>query len=323
MGKPVFYTILFFTLFAFQFSFAQTNLVYNGGFEEYYSCPTGNDLNNNELERCKGWWKPTYGTSDYFNRCHTFNIVDIPSNFWGYQESYEGDGYVGISAITWDINTGNYLGNEYVQGQLIHPLTPCVEYHFEMHISFANYSRYAFSRLGALFTQQSIHTNNLYPIISQPQVVNSQGILSDTVNWITISGNFVATGNEQFITIGYFFDNVQNDTLNFQEPVGFDQEGYGYYYIDKVSLVEVGSVEDCSYIPPNVFTPNGDGNNDTWDFGSSNDGELTIINRWGNVVFESNGYAFSWDGNNCHDGVYYFTFFSDNFTKTGFIQLIR
>ena len=301
---------------------AQQNLVYNGGFEEYYSCPVANDLGTNQLELAKGWWKPTLGTSDYFNRCNN-TIVSVPTNFWGYQEAYQGDGYVGLVPAEWQISNGVYIGFEYIQTQLLRSLAPCVEYHFEMKVNFSNYSLYAHSRIGALFTKNRINEPTWNAITLSPQVINTQGFLTDTVNWITIGGNFTATGNEQYLCIGYFFDNVQNDTIKFQDPdVPIDTRA-GYYYIDNVSLIELGAVEDCDYSLPNIVTPNNDGANDTWDFSSTTEGHLTIINRWGNTVYEKTGYSFQWDGENCTDGVYYFSYTSDKFSKTGFIQLIR
>ncbi|MDR0802919.1 gliding motility-associated C-terminal domain-containing protein [Fluviicola sp.] len=310
-------------LFVFPHGFAQQNLVYNGSFEEYYSCPVSNDLGNGQLELCKGWWKPTLGTSDYFNRCNTNNGVGIPVNFWGYQEAYGGDGYVGLYPIDWYIISGEYFGFEYIQTQLIRPLVSCVEYHFEMQVNFANYSRYGISRLGALFTKNPIHTSTENAITFTPQVLNNQGFLTDTAHWVTVSGNFIATGNEQYLCIGYFFDNVQNDTLNFQPPVGFLNEGGGYYYIDNVSLVEVGAVENCDYELPNIVTPNNDGVNDVWEYSSSFEGRLTIMNRWGNIIYEATGTSFHWNGADCTDGVYYYIYYSEGFSKTGFIQLIR
>ena len=51
---------------------------------------------------------------------------------------------------------------------------------------------------------------------------------------------------------------------------------------------------------PNVFTPNDDGEGDTWQIDGLevyNISSLKIYNRWGNLVFESiGGYQFPWDG---------------------------
>ena len=50
---------------------------------------------------------------------------------------------------------------------------------------------------------------------------------------------------------------------------------------------------------PSAFSPNGDGKNDTWSIPAVNGNAaalVTIFNRWGQVVFESHGYAKPWDG---------------------------
>lgn len=51
---------------------------------------------------------------------------------------------------------------------------------------------------------------------------------------------------------------------------------------------------------PNVFTPNGDGNNDYFEFFGSKKAvnflEVKIFDRWGDKVFESNDLDFKWDG---------------------------
>lgn len=50
---------------------------------------------------------------------------------------------------------------------------------------------------------------------------------------------------------------------------------------------------------PDVFSPNGDGVNDSWELKGIErfpESELIIYNRWGNVVFYSKGYANAWDG---------------------------
>ncbi len=58
---------------------------------------------------------------------------------------------------------------------------------------------------------------------------------------------------------------------------------------------------------PNVFTPNGDGQNDFFELSGSNDPcfdemDITIYNRWGKIVFESTASDFQWNGKNKNDG---------------------
>src|SRR5690606_12895014 len=52
---------------------------------------------------------------------------------------------------------------------------------------------------------------------------------------------------------------------------------------------------------PNVFTPNGDGVNDSWTIAgleSYPDVDVKVFNRWGNIVFQSTGYmeVNEWNG---------------------------
>ena len=50
---------------------------------------------------------------------------------------------------------------------------------------------------------------------------------------------------------------------------------------------------------PNVFTPNGDGINDTWNLENTflfEDSEVLIYGRFGKHLFESIGYPKDWDG---------------------------
>jgi gliding motility-associated-like protein len=55
---------------------------------------------------------------------------------------------------------------------------------------------------------------------------------------------------------------------------------------------------------PNMITPNGDGQNDVWVLNNIGaiypDVVVRIFNRWGNQVFESEGYTENWDGT--HNG---------------------
>ncbi|WP_300665899.1 gliding motility-associated C-terminal domain-containing protein [Fluviicola sp.] len=71
-------------------------------------------------------------------------------------------------------------------------------------------------------------------------------------------------------------------------------------------------------VMPNIFTPNGDGNNDVFFIRLENaiSVEVTIVNRWGNKMATITGLDGFWDGryngNLVDDGVYFY-----NFTATG------
>ena len=51
---------------------------------------------------------------------------------------------------------------------------------------------------------------------------------------------------------------------------------------------------------PNAFSPNGDGNDDTWqiDFIEQYENTVTVFNRWGNQIFSTSNYSRSneWRG---------------------------
>lgn len=85
---------------------------------------------------------------------------------------------------------------------------------------------------------------------------------------------------------------------------------------------------------PNIFTPNGDGNNDRFFIRLENavSLEVTIVNRWGNQMATYSGINGYWDGkvngNLADEGVYFFKYTAtglDGTTQTGQgdIQLIK
>jgi len=60
---------------------------------------------------------------------------------------------------------------------------------------------------------------------------------------------------------------------------------------------------------PNVFTPNGDGFNDTFtieDLPKYPENNIVIFNRWGNSVFQEKNYHNEWTGNGLSEGTYFY-----------------
>lgn len=57
--------------------------------------------------------------------------------------------------------------------------------------------------------------------------------------------------------------------------------------------------DQCDISPVDVFTPNNDGINDYFEIGGIEaypDNKLQIFNRWGNLIYEEDGYMNTWDG---------------------------
>lgn len=115
-----------------------------------------------------------------------------------------------------------------------------------------------------------------------------------------------------------------------------DGSGWGWTGVDDFCI---GVDKYCIDLPeiemPNVFTPNNDGVNDLFKpvvFKGMESGNMVILNRWGNVVYESNDLSTGWDGTfqnkPVSDGVYFYkihykTIFEDEEVKYGSFHLFR
>ncbi len=329
-------TFYFFILFLTSIlALGQENLIVNGSFEEYTSCPTGNDLGDGQFQKCVGWWysNPSgIGSPDYFNRCNN-GMVSVPNNFWGYQEPYDGNGYVGILPLSWMISEGLDFSREMIQTKLKKTLKPCSRYRLSFAVNRSNLSNYQLSALHVSLSVDSLYHNNL----DEMTVYNNLLIFNmvdavDTMNWTVLSVDFFAKYNDSYLTLGFLTDFHENDTIVIQSSTLSNTEAAPYYYIDRIQLIELPTSNMCSVDLPNTFTPNNDGVNDLYNLENySGIFDIYILNRWGNIVFELTEDNASWDGNAkngepCSDGVYFYQV-KDKETqeniKSGFIHLFR
>jgi gliding motility-associated-like protein len=80
---------------------------------------------------------------------------------------------------------------------------------------------------------------------------------------------------------------------------------------------------------PNVFTPNGDSNNDVFKVKTTlSNYEMLILNRYGQEIFSAPGSSSPWNGGDNPAGVYYwyveyFDCAGKEKVQKGFVQLIR
>lgn len=85
------------------------------------------------------------------------------------------------------------------------------------------------------------------------------------------------------------------------------------------------TVEPCFI--PNIFTPNGDGANDFFEFpglARFPNSRLQVWNRWGNLVYENDSYRNNWSAEDVPDGTYYYLLLrSDGEVYNGEVTILR
>jgi gliding motility-associated-like protein len=202
------------------------NLVNNSSFEEYFSCP----ISTGELYKSKYWWG--YST-DYYNTCSLSS--GIPMNGSGFQFANIGNAYAGFIIYNKPIqNPFNY--REYIKTKLKTSLINNRRYCTSININLAEYSYnnnsyIELDTISMLFTKNQVE-DTILPICYNCAQINKSILLIDTANWLKINGSFIATGGENYLSIG----NFQNLIL---WPTGV--HGVIYLYIDDVSVCE------CAY----------------------------------------------------------------------------
>ncbi|MBK0401585.1 gliding motility-associated C-terminal domain-containing protein [Adhaeribacter sp. BT258] len=81
------------------------------------------------------------------------------------------------------------------------------------------------------------------------------------------------------------------------------------------------------YLIPNIITPNSDGRNDSFVIWGAKPGtlELSIYNRWGILVYQSDDYRNNWQAENASAGIYYYLLQNKQTRKTykGWLEVVR
>jgi gliding motility-associated-like protein len=295
-------TILF--LLANHYIGAQVNLVPNPSFEEYSQCPNF----YGQIDYLSSWYSAN-NTPDYFNECG-ITPASVPTNFAGNQFAHSGYGYIGIGTYDGILNTREMIGVKLNQS-----LVSNKYYCIGLYISLGEAFKYASNNIGVYLSNNTIIlTNYQFDIIPN---INFQQIVLDSTSWVYIQGYYKAIGGEDYITIGNFFDNNNTELDIIKES----STPFAYYYIDDVSVVEC----EVPIKIPDVFTPNEDEFNPVFKIENLlPQSNLTIYNRWGSQVYQSNNYQNNWDGENHPSGVYYYILtLATGEVKKGTVTILR
>jgi hypothetical protein len=210
---------------------AQMNLVNNPSFEDTLNCDS-----IHFIHASYPWFMPTNCTPDYYYGLNPTCGNSALQNPSGFQMPYEGIAYVGIF-LTDGANT-----RDYICSALLNTLISGKQYYLEFFVSRANLFALATDDIGAYISQQIPINSGCSFLPYQPQVENPQGnILTDSLNWTKISGIFTAQGGENYLTIGNFKDSTNTTIIDADSGNG--EYNNAYYYIDKVSLIPLDSLQ--------------------------------------------------------------------------------
>lgn len=180
-----------------------------------------------------------------------------------------------------------------------------------------------------------------------PIVVYSKPIADFT--WNPSQPNTVSENIVTFNPVGQLFTNSYNWELAENKESEESNPSYkfdevGNYPVTMIVTTEYGCKDTITKVVkvrdefllfiPNVFTPNGDGNNDTFKPKGLNikTFDILIFDRWGKLIFQSNDFNRNWDGTfkgvMCQDGVYvYKILVTDNsgvrHERTGHVTLMK
>lgn len=208
------------------------NLIQNPSFEQFEECPV--KLGNFQ-DDVISWSAPTLGSTDYFNACS--EAMGTPENFNGKQPAEFGKGYAGMYLYA----PNDY--REYIQVPLLRTLEKDKKYNISFYVSLAERSDYAVKEFGVLLSNRPLAVP-IKKVLSRMHwykdkensfnfmEIGYTNFYKDTKDWILVNTQFIAKGDENYLTIGNFNNNAKTRKFKTKK---YAKQG-AYYYVDMISL---------------------------------------------------------------------------------------
>ena len=201
---------------------------------------------------------------------------------------------------------------------------------------------------GSAFTSPAADTIHSGTYVFTPFIGNCAGEALSTLIDVSIpeiipmqpDTNF-CNGSEFILSIpGWFSDPLWSTGSTAYEIVVIDPGTYTVTATDSQGCPTSASTElmtiDCAVVVPNVFTPNGDGVNDTWSLppGPFKSTAFTVYNRWGQLVWDGdvtrqgfNGKHYK-NGEPLSEGTYYYVLSlhpsrGESIERTGYLEVMK
>lgn len=285
------------------------NLVPNPSFEEYNDLPCGYFANGDVFSYVvKDWVSPTEASPDLFAYGNDLEVC--PNNPFSNttvtianQAPKDGFAMAGLVNL-WDVLVARTY-REYIQVKLNEELIPGKNYHIGFYSNLADVSLIASDNLAIYFSQTPIKSDTNSILEVSPQIVFEKPI-TDKDNWVFLSRKYMPSEPQEYLTIGNFSNYENTKIINVDSTFSNEAKAFSdvvYYFVDSVF---VEPINDLTI--PNVFTPNGDNHNQAFYIQGLQENRwiLTVVNRWGQQVYQSTYYHNQWHGEGLSPGVYYY-----------------
>ncbi len=226
-----------------------TNLIPNGSFE--LNTPVYDPLCDTlfYIENIPNWERGNVNMNQYFtylnNACNFISYPTpfedvryhgVPYNEDGYEFAKDGIAYMGITLYSDTLYVNDDRG--IIKAMINAPLQTNHKYCLSFWVSSFDCAGFSTSSVGALFTDTAFFAtvNNSIPV----QVQNTSNNFINFNGWQLISSSFIASGNEQYLSIGNF-NSIDSTSIVAQEIPSICYNNYIFsagVFIDDVSLYD-------------------------------------------------------------------------------------
>ncbi len=186
------------------------------------------------IELAFPWASVINGSVDYFNACSS--IACVPWRGHDYQLPLSGVGYGAL----WTFSP--YFPNmrEYLQAPLVASLELGKYYNVSLFVNACNISKAFVNNFGVHFSTEALTIpGTQYLLEAEMQIYNfGNPVISDTLNWTKISGIYLASGGESFITLGNFKNDASTQIQDNSDTLALYGSG-SYYFIEDVLVEEI------------------------------------------------------------------------------------
>jgi len=218
------------------------NMVKNPSFEQYRKVP--DDLG--AVQNIDYWSTATDATPDYYHKRAGAKTVDIPTNKMGSTMPRSGYAYVGIYAYASRYIKRNF--REYVQVELKKPMIAGNVYCVKAHVYLSEASNRAVGALGCIASPLKVNESH-ERYIQRPfeyMIAEDRSNLMKR-EWIEISCQYKAKGNERFLIIGNFDDDRKTKVTGAVAREAFKNPhvDFAYYFVDDICVTNTRTNFKC------------------------------------------------------------------------------